>query len=311
MAKIYNGIDELIGNTPLLRLNRLERTINSKAKILAKLESFNPAGSAKDRIAKNMLDRAERQGKINKDTVIIEPTSGNTGIGLCMLGALRGYRTVIVMPDSMSRERQLLMKAYGAELVLTNGALGMKGAIAKAEELKAKLGNAFIPSQFENPDNPLSHYLTTAREIYLDTDGEVDFFVAGIGTGGTVSGVGRYLKEKNPNIRTIGAEPADSAVLSGKKAGAHKLQGIGAGFIPATLDLGVVDEIMTVTTEDAYEYARMLAKEEGVLCGISSGAALYCAATVAKRDESLNKTVVVLLPDTGERYLSSELFSDI
>jgi len=311
MARIYNGIDELIGNTPLIRLNKIEKSIGSKSKILAKLESFNPAGSAKDRIAKNMLDQAEKQGKITPDTVIIEPTSGNTGIGLCMLGAMRGYRTVIVMPDSMSKERQLLMKAYGAELVLTDGKLGMKGAIARAEELKAELGNAFIPSQFENSDNPLAHYLTTAKEIYEDTDGEIDIFVAGIGTGGTISGVGRYLKEKNPNIRIVGAEPYDSAVLSGKKAGAHKLQGIGAGFIPGTLDLKILDEIMTVTTEDAFEYARRLAREEGILCGISSGAALYCAAELAKREENQGKTIAVLLPDTGERYLSSELFSDI
>lgn len=309
MSGIFNGIDELIGNTPLIRLNKIEKAIGSGARLIAKLESFNPAGSAKDRIAKTMLDRAVAEGKINRDTVIIEPTSGNTGIGLCMLGALRGYRTVIVMPDSMSKERQLLMKAYGAEVVLTDGKLGMKGAIARANEFKEEFGNAFIPSQFENPNNPLAHYLTTAREIYKDTDGDIDFFVAGIGTGGTVSGVGRYLKEQNASIRIIGAEPADSAVLSGKSAGAHKLQGIGAGFIPDTLELGVIDDIMTVTAEDAYAYARMLAREEGVLCGISSGAALYCAAELAKRKESAGKTIIVLLPDSGERYLSSDLFS--
>ncbi len=308
MAKLYTSIEELIGKTPLLRLDRLKNELNLKCDIYAKLESFNPGGSTKDRAAREMLDGAIRDGLITKDTVIIEPTSGNTGIGLALLGALRGYKTVIVMPDSMSRERQLLMSAYGAELVLTDGKLGMAGAIARAEELRDKYESAFIPSQFTNKNNRLAHYKTTGPEIYEALGSKVDVFVAGIGTGGTVSGVGKYLKEKQGNVKIVGVEPADSPVLSGGKAGAHKLQGIGAGFIPDVLDKEVLDEVMTATTEDAFNNSRLLARCEGVLVGISSGAALSCAVRLAKREENAGKSIVVLLTDTGERYLSSGLF---
>ena len=305
---IYNSIDELIGNTPLLRLNNLEREFGLKAEIIAKLEYFNPAGSAKDRIAKAMLDDAEAQGKINSDTVIIEPTSGNTGIGIACVAAARGYKAVIVMPDTMSVERQKLMTAYGAKLVLTDGKEGMLGAIKEAEKLALKYGNAFIPSQFENSANPKAHYDTTGPEIYRDTCGNVDIVVCGIGTGGTVSGVGKYLKEQNQNIKVIGVEPLGSAVLSGEKAGPHSLQGIGAGFIPKTLDMSVLDEIIKVSDPDAFSVGKMLGKTEGFIAGISSGAALFAAIEIAKRYENQNKKIVVILPDTGERYLSTDLF---
>ncbi len=308
MSNIYNSIDELIGNTPLLRLNNIEKEFELTAHILAKLEYLNPAGSAKDRIAKAMLDDAEKNGKLTHDTVIIEPTSGNTGIGLASVAAARGYKTVIVMPDTMSVERRKLMAAYGAELVLTDGKKGMAGAIEKAKELANQYGNAFIPSQFENPANPTAHYDTTGPEIYRDSDGAVDIFVAGIGTGGTVSGVGKYLKEKNSKIRIIGVEPTNSAVLSGKEPGPHGLQGIGAGFIPKTLDTEIYDEIIPVTENDAYSVARLLGKKEGFLAGISSGAALFAAVQLAKRLENKGKNIVVLLPDTGDRYLSTNLF---
>lgn len=308
MAHIYNSIDELIGNTPLLRLNNIEKELNLKVCLLAKLEYFNPAGSAKDRIAKAMIDQAEKSGNLTPDTVIIEPTSGNTGIGLASVAAARGYKTVIVMPDTMSVERRKLMSAYGAELVLTDGKKGMSGAIAKAEELAKQYDKAFIPSQFENAANPKAHYDTTGPEIYRDTDGTVDIFVAGIGTGGTISGVGKYLKEQNPNIKVIGVEPASSAVLSGKAAGPHGLQGIGAGFIPKTLDTDIFDEIIPVTEDGAYELGRLLGKKEGFIAGISSGAALWAAIEIAKREECEGKTIVVLLPDTGDRYLSTDLF---
>ncbi len=303
--KIYNSVDELIGKTPLVRLFGIEKMFNSRAKILAKLEYFNPAGSVKDRVAKALIDSAEREGKIDKNTVIIEPTSGNTGIGLASVAASRGYKVIIVMPDSMSPERRKLMSAYGAELVLTDGALGMRGAIEAAEELKEKIGNAYIPSQFENPENPKIHYETTGPEIYEDTEGELAAFVAGVGTGGTLSGVGRFLKEKNPSIKIVAAEPSKSAVLSGGCAAPHGIQGIGAGFVPKTLDTSVYDKVIKVDDEKATELAKLVGKTEGFTVGISSGAALYAALELAKNEEFADKTVVVLFPDSGERYLST------
>ena len=310
MSKIYTSSDELIGKTPILELTHLEKKYDLKAKILAKLEYFNPAGSVKDRIAKAMIDDAEQSGKLKAGSVIIEPTSGNTGIGLAAVAAARGYHIIIVMPETMSVERRQLMKAYGAELVLTEGAKGMKGAIAKAEELAKEIPNSFIPGQFINPANPKAHYLTTAPEIYEDTDGNVDIFVAGVGTGGTITGVGKYLKSKNPKIRVVAVEPESSAVLSTGVPGAHKIQGIGAGFVPDVLDTKIYDEIITVSNEDAFETGRLIGKNEGVLVGISSGAAVYAALELAKRSENEGKTIVVLLPDTGDRYLSTPLFSE-
>ena len=310
MSKIYTSSDELIGKTPILELTHLEKKYDLKAKILAKLEYFNPAGSVKDRIAKAMIDDAEQSGKLKAGSVIIEPTSGNTGIGLAAVAAARGYHIIIVMPETMSVERRQLMKAYGAELVLTEGAKGMKGAIAKAEELAKEIPNSFIPGQFINPANPKAHYLTTGPEIYEDTDGNVDIFVAGVGTGGTITGVGKYLKSKNPKIRVVAVEPESSAVLSTGVPGAHKIQGIGAGFVPDVLDTKVYDEIITVSNEDAFETGRLIGKNEGVLVGISSGAAVYAALQLAKRSENEGKTIVVLLPDTGDRYLSTPLFSE-
>ena len=310
MAKIYTSADMLIGKTPLLELTNIEKKYSLSARLLAKLEYFNPAGSVKDRAAKTMLDDAEAAGALTEDSVIIEPTSGNTGIGLASVAAARGYRIIIVMPDTMSVERRVLMKAYGAELVLTDGALGMTGAIKKAEELAKEIPHSFIPGQFVNPSNAKAHFLTTGPEIYEDTDGEVDFFVAGVGTGGTITGVGEYLKSKKDSIKIVAVEPRDSAVLSGECAGAHKLQGIGAGFVPEVLNTDVYDEIIKVASDDAYEAARFVGKREGVLVGISSGAALHAAIEVAKREENKGKTVVVLLPDTGDRYLSTELFSE-
>lgn len=310
MAKIYTSAEMLIGKTPLLRLTNIEKEFGLCARLIAKLEYLNPAGSVKDRAAKTMLDDAEATGILTKDSVIIEPTSGNTGIGLASVAAARGYRIIIVMPDSMSIERRVLMKAYGAELVLTDGSLGMAGAIKKAEELAKEIPNAFIPGQFVNPSNAKAHFLTTGPEIYEDTDGEVDFFVAGVGTGGTITGTGEYLKSKKPSVKIVAVEPSDSAVLSGGKAGAHKLQGIGAGFIPSVLNTSVYDEILKVTAPDAYEAARLMGRREGVLVGISSGAALHAAIEVAKKEENKGKTVVVLLPDTGDRYLSTDLFSE-
>ena len=306
--KIYTSVDQLIGGTPLLELRNLEKDLGLKARLLAKLEYLNPAGSVKDRVARAMLDRAEKDGKLGPDAVIIEPTSGNTGIGLASVAAARGYRVIIVMPDTMSRERRMLMKAYGAELVLTDGAKGMTGAIEKAEELAASLPGAFIAGQFVNPVNPEAHYETTGPEIWNDTEGNVDIFVAGVGTGGTVSGTGRYLREKKPAVRIVAVEPAGSPVLSGGRPGAHGLQGIGAGFVPKVLDTGIYDEVMRVENEEAYEAGRLLGKREGVLAGISSGAALHAAIALAKRDENAGKTIVVLLPDTGDRYLSTPLF---
>lgn len=310
MAHIYTSVDQLIGHTPLLELTRLEADLGLKARVLAKLEYLNPAGSVKDRVAKNMLDDAEAKGILKPDSVIIEPTSGNTGIGLCSVAAARGYRVIIVMPETMSAERRALMKAYGAELVLTEGAKGMAGAIAKADELARELPNAMVAGQFVNPANPAAHMATTGPEIWQDTDGAVDLFVAGVGTGGTITGVGRYLKQQKPDVRVIAVEPADSAVLSGGKAGPHALQGIGAGFVPEVLDTHVYDEVMTATTEDSFAAARMLAKREGVLAGISSGTALWAAIEQAKRPENEGKTIVVLLPDTGDRYLSTALFTE-
>ena len=310
MSKIYTSSDELIGKTPILELTHLEKKYDLKAKILAKLEYFNPAGSVKDRIAKAMIDDAEQSGKLKAGSVIIEPTSGNTGIGLAAVAAARGYRIIIVMPETMSVERRQLMKAYGAELVLTEGAKGMKGAIVKAEELAKEIPNSFIPGQFINPANPKAHYLTTGPEIYEDTDGNVDIFVAGVGTGGTITGVGKYLKAKNPKIRVVAVEPESSAVLSTGVPGAHKIQGIGAGFVPDVLDTKIYDEIITVSNEDAFETGRLIGKNEGVLVGISSGAAVYAALELAKRSENEGKTIVVLLPDTGDRYLSTPLFSE-
>lgn len=310
MSKIYKSADELIGRTPLLELNNIEKEFNLKAKILAKLEYFNPAGSVKDRIAKAMIDDAEERGILKKGSTIIEPTSGNTGIGLCSVAAARGYKVIIVMPETMSIERRQLMKAYGAELVLTEGSLGMKGAIAKAEELSKEIPNSFVAGQFVNPANPETHRKTTGPEIWEDTDGEVDIFVAGVGTGGTITGVGQYLKSQNPNIKIVAVEPKSSAVLSTGVAGPHKIQGIGAGFVPDVLDTDVYDEIIPVENEDAFSTGRLIGKKEGVLVGISSGAALYAAIELAKRAENEGKNIVVLLPDTGDRYLSTPLFND-
>ena len=310
MPRIYSCADELIGKTPLLRLSRIEKAFGLDAHIVAKLEYFNPAGSVKDRAAKAMLDAAEDRGDIAEGSVIIEPTSGNTGIGLCSVAATRGYRVIIVMPDTMSEERRKLMRAYGAELVLTDGALGMAGAIARAEELARQIPNSFIPNQFENADNARAHFLTTGPEIWDDTDGEVAVFVAGVGTGGTVTGVGEYLKSKNKDVRIVAVEPEGSPFLSEQRAGAHKLQGIGAGFVPKVLNTEIYDEIITVGDGEAMELARMVGKSEGVLVGISSGAALAAAVKLAKREENRGKNIVVLLPDTGDRYLSTELFGD-
>lgn len=310
MSKIYTSADQLIGKTPLLELTHIEKKYGLKAKVLAKLEYFNPAGSVKDRIARKMLDDAEAAGKLTPDSVIIEPTSGNTGIGLASVAAARGYRIIIVMPETMSVERRQLMKAYGAELVLTEGAKGMKGAIAKADELAKEIPNSFVPGQFVNPSNPKAHYETTGPEIFEDTDGEVDIFVAGVGTGGTITGVGEYLKDKKPGVKIVAVEPETSAVLSTGVAGAHKIQGIGAGFVPDVLDTKVYDEIIPVSNEAAFEAGKLIDKSEGVLVGISSGAAAYAAIELAKRPENEGKTIVVLLPDTGDRYLSTPLFQD-
>ena len=310
MAKIYTSADQLIGRTPLLELTHLEQEYGLKAKLYAKLEYFNPAGSVKDRVAKMMLDDAEKEGKLTKDSVIIEPTSGNTGIGLASVAAARGYRIIIVMPDTMSVERRQLMKAYGAELVLSEGAKGMKGAIAKANELAEEIPNSFIPGQFVNPSNPKAHYETTGPEIWEDTEGKVDYFVAGVGTGGTVTGVGKYLKEKNPAVKVVAVEPATSAVLSTGVAGAHKIQGIGAGFVPEILDTTIYDEIIPVANEDAFAFGKKIGTSEGVLVGISSGAAVWAALEVAKRPENEGRNIVVLVPDTGDRYLSTPLFAE-
>ena len=310
MKKVYTSADQLIGGTPLLELTHIEKELGLKAKILAKLEYFNPAGSVKDRIAKAMIDEAEASGKLKEGSVIIEPTSGNTGIGLAAVAAARGYRIIIVMPETMSVERRQLMKAYGAELVLTEGAKGMKGAIAKADELAAEIPDSFIPGQFVNPANPRAHFEHTGPEIFEDTDGEVDIFVAGVGTGGTVTGVGEYLKSKKPDAKVVAVEPATSAVLSTGVAGAHKIQGIGAGFVPKVLNTSIYDEIITVSNEDAFATGKIIGKKEGVLTGISSGAALHAAIELAKRAENEGKTIVVLLPDTGDRYLSTPLFAD-
>ena len=308
MANVYTCAEELIGHTPLLELQNIEKVYDLKARILAKIEYFNPGGSIKDRAAKEMLDDAERRGILTPSTVIIEPTSGNTGIGLAMLCAVRGYRLIIVMPDSMSRERRMLMTAYGAELVLTDGKLGMKGAIKKAEELALQFESSFIPGQFDNPANAKAHRKTTGPEIWRDTDGKVDVLVAGVGTGGTITGTGGYLKERNPDLQVVAVEPFDSPVLSGGTAGPHGLQGIGAGFVPGVLDTEIYDEILKVTTEEAFDAARLLARKEGILVGISSGAALHAAIELAKKEEHEGKTIVVVLPDTGDRYLSTSLF---
>ena len=310
MANIFKSADQLIGRTPLLELAHIEAAEGLKATVLAKLEYFNPAGSVKDRIAKAMIDDAEARGALKPGATIIEPTSGNTGIGLAAVAAARGYRIIIVMPETMSVERRQLMRAYGAELVLTEGSKGMKGAIAKAEELASEIEGSFIPGQFVNPANPKVHYATTGPEIYEDTDGKVDIFVAGVGTGGTVTGVGQYLKAKNPNVKIVAVEPAGSPVLSTGTAGAHKIQGIGAGFVPQVLDTSVYDEIITVTNEDAFATGRQIGRSEGVLVGISSGAAAWAAIQLAKRPENAGKTIVALLPDTGDRYLSTPLFAD-
>ena len=310
MSRIYTAADQLIGHTPLLELTNIEKDEGLKARLLVKLEYFNPAGSVKDRIARAMIDDAEAQGALVPGSVIIEPTSGNTGIGLCAVAAARGYRIIIVMPETMSVERRQLMRAYGAELVLTEGAKGMKGAIAKAEELAKEIPNAFIPGQFVKPANAEAHRQTTGPEIYEDTDGEVDVFIAGVGTGGTVTGVGEYLKSRKPGVKVIAVEPATSPVLSGGKPGPHKIQGIGAGFVPEVLNTGVYDEIITVQNEDAFAAGKRIARRQGVLVGISSGAALHAAIEVAKRPENEGKTIVALLPDTGDRYLSTDLFKE-
>ena len=310
MSRIYTSADQLIGHTPLLELVHIEKEESLEAKVLAKLEYFNPAGSVKDRIAKAMIDDAEAKGLLKPGSVIIEPTSGNTGIGLASVAAARGYRIIIVMPETMSVERRQLMKAYGAELVLTEGAKGMKGAIAKADELAKELPNSFIPGQFVNPANPAVHKATTGPEIWEDTDGKVDIFVAGVGTGGTVTGTGEYLKSRNPNVKVVAVEPASSPVLSQGHAGVHKIQGIGAGFVPDVLDTKIYDEIITVENDDAFATGRLIGKHEGVLVGISSGAAVWAAIELAKRPENKGKTIVALLPDTGDRYLSTPLFAD-
>ena len=310
MSKIYTSADQLIGKTPLVELTNIEKKYGLKAKVIAKLEYFNPAGSVKDRIAKKMIDDAEERGVLKEGSVIIEPTSGNTGIGLASVAAARGYRIIIVMPETMSVERRQLMKAYGAELVLTEGAKGMKGAIAKAEELAKEIPNSFIPGQFVNAANPQAHFETTGPEIYEDTDGKVDYFVAGVGTGGTLTGVGRYLKSKIPGVKIVAGEPASSAVLSTGVAGSHKIQGIGAGFVPQVLDTKIYDEIITVENDDAFATGKDIGRTEGVLVGISSGAALWAAIQLAKRPENEGKTIVALLPDTGDRYLSTPLFAD-
>lgn len=310
MYNIVESADQLVGKTPLLELTHIEKELNLEAKILAKLEYFNPAGSVKDRIAKAMIEAAEKSGELKPDAVIIEPTSGNTGIGLSSVATAKGYRIIIVMPETMSVERRKLIKAYGAELVLTDGALGMKGAIAKAQELARKNPNSFVPGQFKNPENPKVHFETTGPEIYADTDGKVDILVAGVGTGGTITGVGRYLKSKNPDVKVVAVEPAASPVLSEGKSGAHKIQGIGAGFVPEILDTEIYDEIITVANEDAFEKGRLIGKKEGILVGISSGAALHAALQLAKRPENKGKNIVVIFPDSGDRYLSTPLFED-
>lgn len=308
MSQIYSSVDKIIGSTPLLRLQNIEAAEGAKAEIIAKLEYLNPAGSVKDRVACEMLDSAEREGIINKDTVIIEPTSGNTGIGLAMICAARGYRLIIVMPDSMSVERRKIMAAYGAELVLTEGAKGMSGAIEKAEQLAEEIPNSFIAGQFTNRANPISHFKTTGPEIYEDTDGAVDIFVSAVGTGGTITGVGEYLKQKNPSVKIVAVEPTSSPVLSGGKSGSHKIQGIGAGFVPEILNTEIIDEIITVSDDTAFETGRKAAESEGILVGISSGAALAATIELSKREENKGKTIVVLLADTGDRYLSTEMF---
>ena len=309
MSKIYTSADQLIGKTPILEFTHIEKELDLQAKILAKLEYFNPAGSVKDRVAKSMIEDAEEKGLLTPESVIIEPTSGNTGIGLCSVAAARGYKCIIVMPDSMSVERQRLMRAYGAQLVLTPGAQGMSGAIARAEELSAQIPGSFVAGQFVNPANPDAHYRTTGPEIWEDTGGNVDVFVAGVGTGGTITGTARFLKEKNPAVRIVGIEPADSPVLTEGRSGAHGIQGIGAGFVPEILDTALLDEVITVSTREAYAAGRRLGMEEGVLAGISGGAALHAALQVAKRSENAGKTVVVLLPDSGERYLSTAMYA--
>lgn len=311
MKKIYQNVGELVGNTPLVLLNNIKKEYNCLADIIAKPEFFNPGGSAKDRVAKAMIEDAENRGIITSGATIIEPTSGNTGIGLAAVAVPRGYRVIIVMPDNMSEERKTLMRALGAELVLTDGKLGMSGSIAKAKELNQSIPNSFIPDQFCNPVNALAHYKSTAVEIYRDADGDIDIFVAGVGTGGTITGIGRYLKEKNKNIKIVAVEPKSSPVLSGGKAGPHGLQGIGANFVPEILDKDIIDEIMQISESEAYEAGRALARKEGLLCGISSGAALFAAITLAKREENRDKNIVVLLPDTGDRYLSTDYFGGI